>query len=75
MAVGANYFFDVVGVVNLSTKLSICYKVDSIFAFLTDLTRSACITTRACTRVAVDEVCARATILTGDGRTLVYICP
>ena len=53
----------------------ICSRVGSICTFLTDLTRSAGITTWTCTRVVVDKVCARATILTGRGRTIVCICP
>jgi len=45
-----------------------------MFAFLTDLTRASRETTIAVTRVAADEVNARATILAGVGRTLVDIC-
>jgi len=45
------------------------------YVLLTDLTRISREPTWALTRVAVDKVCARATILTGVGRTLVDICP
>jgi len=48
---------------------------NTIHVFLTDLTRASRETTWAFTRVAVDKVYARATILAGVGRTFVDICP